>query len=189
MDYQNKNITAIEQIINLQYKPVKVTTNVKHNDEILAYYGYLNAYDPVTGSTILSHLNLTGITRSVLIPGKRIQSITADSEVNRQEFIHQSTNAKLSIEIERNQKLKLHAHNAKQHETFDNGFQEYKSAEQIFNWLELNKLPVSLEKNTNTILVSDCIKIRPPYRNDCDYSCPTGIVLSRIKKIVDRMPS
>lgn len=57
--------------------------------------------------------------------------------------------------------------------------------ETIKSWLVTNKIPVETKDGTNDLVIANCVTLKPPYTDECNYICPNRIVLYRIKSIID----
>lgn len=178
--------------IDRQYHHVRVATTVRkasdfdpqksfpfvvrnQSSDKLVYVGYLKALDPISKSAILCQIENSEITKNIIILGHCIEEINLSEEND----LIPPCDVRRIVELEQSQKFTNHS----SHSLTD---QEVKDRrDEIVGWLRKLRIPANVDAITNEVIVADSVRIRPPYESATNYICPTRIVLSRIKRIVE----
>lgn len=184
----------LDSISRLLYNHVNVVTTIKRTDDfqcpfaslhnqMLIYSGYLKVIDPLTKSTILCSIDSQKriVTNNLFILGHTISEIqlsdiasrTAALDVQDVQHIIETDTATKTLSIPYFKRVLLDEEELNQRR------------QEIFDWLKKNRIPVDLNPMNNEIEIAKSVRIRAPYEHESDYICPTRIVLSRIKSIVD----
>lgn len=183
-----------ENSSQLIYHHVKVKTKVNKPAEFvsneffysddrfknLIYTGYLKALDPITKSAILCIIDNKAVTKNILILGHIIDKIQLSHEENAiptievQQILQADTQLRQAGHPYFNQKASPITEE-----------EQHKRRDEILSWLAKNRIPAVLDEATDDIIVADSVRIKAPYEDATDYSCPTRVVLKRIKQIVE----
>ena len=182
---------------SMLYRRVIITTVVKVSPEFIcdphfgystdennvSFVGYLKTVDPETEAAILVCIKDGLVLRSMLVLGHCIKSITLLAD----EKNDSASSQMIKDIIEKDDKV-----GASNYVTLsicqDESTREYLAnlKEPIKNWLTKNKIPVRTQDGTDNLIIANCVILKPPFTDECNYICPNRIVLYRIKSIIDQ---
>lgn len=195
-------IIDLQIVEKLLYNHVNVATSVSKGrdrtssfliedaNKELTFSGYLKVYDPISGSIVLCHISEGKVAKNILILGCNISAINQTPE----SASHlQPIDVRRIIELDRQAKVAHHpyfqrSHSLEEQSTIHNHRNIEKLRDEIVGWLRENRLTVTTHEPSNDIIVADRIRIRPPYKHESDFVCPTNIVLKRIQHIINSRP-
>lgn len=192
-------VLDFDEIAKLQYHHVNVITSIREGrdlkseftqsnfksikpddkiDNHVVFVGYLYIIDPITKATILCLIEEEKVVKNIIISGHSIFQIIASSDNNT------LPSNEVKRIIARDRKLKSEAH---QHSITDSTSDEeiLRRRDSIVTLLSSHRIPIRVEPESNVIVVADSARLKPPYKHEFDYICPTRIVLKRIKHLVD----
>uniref|UniRef100_A0A6G1SDS3 AD domain-containing protein n=1 Tax=Aceria tosichella TaxID=561515 RepID=A0A6G1SDS3_9ACAR len=193
-----------EKAKELLYTHVNVETNIKkskdftsdfllhskHLDEStipdkrrLTFTGYLKAIDPISHSVILCQIEReTRSINNILILGRNICDIHQSTSDPDQDYLSKEDVANYCDNYVSS--LNNHPYFCKPSTSLTS--QELiESQTRIVSWLKKYRIPIELDEKSQELVVAECVRIKPPYKHESDFICPTRVVLKRIKNIVD----
>lgn len=170
----------------------KISANCDDNSDQnksheLVYTGYMKAIDPLTKSIILCTIEDNQITNNILILGHNIYNIQLSAVNNNPNNVVPPSEVKQIIETDTSAKIANHSFFYRPENTKISLSKDelIERRDEILDWLKKNRIPVSINKETNEVIIADSVRVRAPYEHESDYICPTRIVLKRIKQIID----
>lgn len=165
-------------IAQLLYHQVHITTTADSPN----FVGYLKAFDPISRSVIVCKVEDSEVIENVIILGQhiiRVELINPEDSIlacEVQKVVESDTLRRLSKVpfLRLNTSCSLLSKEELEHRRND-----------IQAWLIKNRIPVKVDSSSGDIIIADSVRVRSPYENTTDYTCPSGTVLKRFKHIVD----
>jgi len=194
-----------EKAKELLYAHIDVETNIKKSKDFksefvpnsnhleglsdqdqreLTFTGYLKAIDPISYSVILCQIdpNTRSIVSNILILGRNICDIHQSTHSLDQDFLSRADVASYCDNYLSS--LNDHPYFCRS-STSLSGEELHDSQTRIISWLTKYRIPIELDEKTQELIVAESVRIKPPYKHETDFICPTRVVLKRIKHIVD----
>lgn len=152
------------------------------DDAHLSYTGYLKALDPISGSVAICDIVDEQVTHSMLIFGHNIASISYKDDEN----LLQPASVKDIIETHNVRLLSdcpfFMNENLGPMPSEEN---LAKRKDRIIEFIKANRISVAFNELDRSITVAESVIIKPPYKRDSDFICPTKLIKRRIKTIID----
>lgn len=191
----------MDEIYKLHYHYVKVSTNIKRSSEfksnfspsidcdietsLLIYTGYLKVIDPISKSIILSLIDIPNgiVMNNILILGQHVREVTKLEDNGNHELVRDI------LERDSCEKVANHPYYKRNSSRLVLSKGELKlRQDEILSWLKLNRIPSKLDASSEDLVIADSVRIKPPFEHKSDYICPTGVILKRVKHLIDSRP-
>lgn len=151
------------------------------DSNLLTYAGYLKAIDPITKSVVLCKIDSEEVTGNILILGHNVARVTPSltAQIAEKDLVQRI------VEEDTKKKLSQHPYFRDKSDDKLDPLEVLERQSSILKWMERNRIPASVDKVRDEIIIAGDVRIRPPYERESDYICPTRLILKRVKSIVD----